>query len=96
MKILLVDDSTTMRRILKNTLTKAGYSEVIEAEHGKAALEVLEKEKADLVLLDWNMPVMNGLELLKAMKARTMQNPREGINTNRSPTIPGILRTRLE
>jgi len=69
MKILLVDDSQTMRRILKNTLTKAGYSEVLEAENGKDALEVLNSKKPDLVLLDWNMPVMNGLEMLKAAKA---------------------------
>jgi len=69
MQILLVDDSQTMRRILKNTLTKAGYNGVLEAENGKEGLEILKEKKPDLVLLDWNMPVMNGLEFLKAAKA---------------------------
>ena len=69
MKILLVDDSSTMRRIQKNTLASLGYSDVIEAEDGADALEKL-RQNADvqLVLMDWNMPNMTGIESLKAIK----------------------------
>ncbi len=69
MKILLVDDSTTMRRIQKNTLEKLGYTEVMEAGDGQEAIASLKKCKVDLVLMDWNMPNMNGLDALKAIKA---------------------------
>jgi len=68
-KILLVDDSTTMRRIQKNTLEKLGYTEVMEAGDGQEAIASLKKCKVDLVLMDWNMPNMNGLDALKAIKA---------------------------
>ncbi len=70
MKILLVDDSSTMRRIQKNTLSSLGYTEIVEAEDGADALEKL-RENADvaLVLMDWNMPNMTGIESLKAIKS---------------------------
>jgi len=70
MKILLVDDSSTMRRIQANTLNSLGYADLVQAEDGADALKKL-KENPDvkLVLLDWNMPNMNGLECLKAIKA---------------------------
>lgn len=70
MKILLVDDSSTMRRIQSNTLNSLGYSDLVQAEDGADALKKL-KENPDvkLVLLDWNMPNMNGLDCLKAIKA---------------------------
>ncbi len=70
MKILLVDDSSTMRRIQMNTLKSLGYEEVVQAEDGQDALNKL-KENPDvrLVLLDWNMPNMNGIDCLKAIKA---------------------------
>jgi two-component system, chemotaxis family, chemotaxis protein CheY len=70
MKILLVDDSNTMRRIQCNTLKQIGYEDVIQAEDGQDALQKL-KENTDvsLVLLDWNMPNMNGIDCLKAIKA---------------------------
>lgn len=70
MKILLVDDSSTMRRIQANTLNSLGYSDLVQAEDGADALKKL-KENPDvkLVLLDWNMPNMNGLDCLKAIKA---------------------------
>jgi two-component system, chemotaxis family, chemotaxis protein CheY len=69
MKILAVDDFPTMRRIVKTLLRQLGYTNVAEAEDGQAALTKLQQEKFDLVLLDWNMPKMTGLELLKAMRA---------------------------
>lgn len=68
-KILVVDDFATMRRILKNNLKQLGFSNILEAEDGCLALEELKKEKADLIISDWNMPNMTGLELLKAVRS---------------------------
>jgi two-component system, chemotaxis family, chemotaxis protein CheY len=70
-KILIVDDFATMRRILKNILKKIGFTQIIEADDGSNALKVLEKEKVDLVISDWNMPKMTGIEFLKAVRANT-------------------------
>ena len=70
MKILLVDDSSTMRRIQANTLNSLGYNDLVQAEDGADALKKLkENPDVNLVLLDWNMPNMNGLDCLKAIKA---------------------------
>ena len=72
-KILIVDDSSTMRRIIKNVLKKLGFKadDFMEAENGKVALDIWNKEKdnIDLILLDWNMPEMNGYDFLKAVRA---------------------------
>ncbi len=68
MRLLVVDDSSTMRRILKNSLKAVGYDDVLEAENGENALARLQVEKVDLVITDWNMPVMSGLELVAAMR----------------------------
>lgn len=62
--VLVVDDSPTMRRIIKNTLERIGYTQSIEAENGKEALDLLNNNPVELLLTDWNMPVMNGLELV--------------------------------
>ena len=70
-KILIVDDFATMRRILKNILKKIGFTQIIEADDGSNALKVLEKERVDLVISDWNMPKMTGIEFLKAVRANT-------------------------
>lgn len=69
MKVLVVDDFATMRRIVKNILTQLGYKNVIEADDGTTALDVLKAEKIDLIISDWNMPKMTGLDLLKAVRA---------------------------
>ena len=69
MKILVVDDFATMRRILKNVLKEIGFSNTSEAENGRHALRELKKNKYDLILCDWNMPEMSGLELLKQIRA---------------------------
>jgi len=70
MKILLVDDSSTMRRIQANTLNSLGYNDLVQAEDGADAIKKLrENPDVKLVLLDWNMPNMNGLDCLKAVKA---------------------------
>ena len=68
LKILIVDDSPTMRRILANTVQKAGYSNVQEAEDGKDALAKLMAGDFELLMTDWNMPNMTGLELSKAVR----------------------------
>ncbi|MDB5051674.1 MAG: hypothetical protein JWO30_4745 [Fibrobacteres bacterium] len=69
MRILLVDDSSTMRRIERNTLEKLGHTDVTEAEDGADALKKLAAGKFDLILMDWNMPNMTGIEALKKIKA---------------------------
>ena len=69
MKILTVDDFSTMRRIIRNMLRQLGYSNIVEAEDGVEALSLLQREKVDFVISDWNMPNMNGLDLLKAIRA---------------------------
>ncbi len=69
MKILVVDDFSTMRRIIKNLLKQLGYSNVDEAEDGSQALTRLKSEKYEFIVSDWNMPNMTGLELLQAVRA---------------------------
>ena len=69
MKVLIVDDFATMRRILKNILKQIGLKNISEADNGKAALKELKQEKFDLILCDWNMPEMPGIELLNQVRA---------------------------
>ena len=69
MKILLVDDSSTMRRIQKNTLNTIGLTDVEEAEDGEQAVSKALAGNYDLILMDWNMPKMTGIEALKKMKS---------------------------
>lgn len=68
MKFLVVDDSPTMRRIVINALRGFGYDDLLEAADGNEAIAKLEAEKVDFVITDWNMPVMNGLELTKQIR----------------------------
>jgi two-component system chemotaxis response regulator CheY len=70
MKILVVDDFATMRRIITNVLRQIGFENIVEAEDGTKALQVLEQEAIDFVVTDWNMPEMSGLDLLKAIRSR--------------------------
>ncbi len=67
-KVLVVDDFATMRRIIKGVLRQMGLDKIVEAEDGSIALETLKKEEIGLIVSDWNMPNMSGLELLKAVK----------------------------
>lgn len=69
MRFLVVDDSPTMRRIVINALKSFGYTEVVEAGDGQEGLEQLNKNEVDFVITDWNMPVMSGLELTKAIRS---------------------------
>jgi two-component system, chemotaxis family, chemotaxis protein CheY len=67
-KILIVDDFNTMRKVVRNLLKQVGYEDIVEAEDGVMALKALKSQKIDVVVSDWNMPNMSGLELLKAVR----------------------------
>jgi len=69
MKFLVVDDFSTMRRIVRNLLKELGYTNAEEAEDGIVALNMLRANKFDFVVSDWNMPNMTGIELLKNIRA---------------------------
>lgn len=69
MKFLVVDDFSTMRRIIRNLLKELGYNNVEEAEDGNMALAKLNREPYDFIVSDWNMPGMDGLQLLQAVRA---------------------------
>ncbi len=68
-KVLVVDDFATMRRILKNILKQLGFTNIVEADDGTTAWEALEGQSIDLIISDWNMPKMTGLDLLKKVRA---------------------------
>lgn len=68
-KILVVDDFSTMRRIIKNLLRDLGFTNVDEADDGKTALPILQQGTVDFLITDWNMPEMTGIDLLKAVRA---------------------------
>ena len=69
MKFLVVDDFSTMRRIVRNLLKELGFTNVDEAEDGVVALQKLKSERFDFIVSDWNMPNMTGIDLLKAIRA---------------------------
>jgi two-component system chemotaxis response regulator CheY len=70
LKLLVVDDSSTMRRIIKNTLARLGYKDVLEGEDGEQGWATLDANPdIDMLITDWNMPNMNGLELVKKVRA---------------------------
>ncbi len=68
MRVLVVDDFSTMRRIVKNILKQLEFNNVVDADDGTTAWEILNKDKIDFVISDWNMPKMSGLELLKKVR----------------------------
>jgi len=68
-KILVVDDMSTMRRIVKNIMKQLGFANVEEAENGEEALIKLRADSFGFIISDWNMPVMTGIELLRAVRA---------------------------
>jgi two-component system, chemotaxis family, chemotaxis protein CheY len=72
MKILIVDDSAMMRTLIKRTIEEhdeAGTIEIVDASNGQDALEIVEHQKVDLVLVDWNMPVVDGLGFVRRVRA---------------------------
>ena len=82
MKILIVDDSSTMRRIIGNVVQQLGVpkDDFDEAEDGVVAWKLLQEKKYDVILTDWNMPNMNGLELVKKIRS-------EGSSHKTTPTV---------
>ncbi|MEJ6121201.1 chemotaxis response regulator CheY [Vibrio sp. 2-Bac 85] len=68
MKILIVDDFSTMRRIIKNLLRDLGFTNTYEADDGHTALPMLKSGNFDFVVTDWNMPIMQGIDLLKKIR----------------------------
>ena len=86
MKILLVDDSRTIRNIQKNTLATMGHTDVLEAADGVEALAVLAETKADLVLVDWNMPNMDGITLIKKVRETDKALPMIMVTTEAEKT----------
>ena len=69
MKILIVDDFSTMRRIIKNLLRDLGFNNTQEADDGNSALPMLQNGNFDFLVTDWNMPGMTGIDLLKAVRS---------------------------
>jgi two-component system, chemotaxis family, chemotaxis protein CheY len=82
MKFLIVDDSATMRRILMNTLKKIGHDQFVEAENGEQALQKFKEGGVDVIITDWNMPVMNGLDLILAVRKYNPNVPILMVTTN--------------
>lgn len=72
--ILIVDDFPTMRRILKRHLTSFGFSQILEADNGRVAWETLNRDPVDLVICDWDMPEMNGPQLLEKIRSHVTMN----------------------
>ena len=68
MNVLVVDDFSTMRRIVKNILRQLGFENILEADDGMSALDVLRSQRVDFIVSDWNMPRFSGIELLKAVR----------------------------
>ncbi|MBX9655323.1 response regulator [bacterium] len=75
MKFMLVDDSSTMRKIQRRTLERLGFGEIIEAEDGEEALRLLPDANPDILITDWNMPNINGLELVKQIRQTDQKLP---------------------
>ena len=69
MRVLIVDDFSTMRRIIKNILRQIGFTNVVEADDGTTAWDILNKDKIEFIISDWNMPQMTGIELLRKVRS---------------------------
>ena len=89
MKILVADDSRVMRQIVVRTLRQAGYgsAEVVEAENGADALAKVATEQPDIVLSDWNMPEMTGIDFLRSLRAGGDQRPFGFVTSEGSPAM---------
>jgi two-component system chemotaxis response regulator CheY len=89
MKILVADDSKVMRQIVTRTLRQAGYTghDLVEAENGRQALQAIQVERPDLVLSDWNMPEMTGIELLRALRGSGDEIPFGFVTSEGSPEM---------
>lgn len=89
MKILIVDDSSAMRKIIQRSLRLAGLEghQVVEADNGATALELIRSDSPDLVLSDWNMPQLSGLELLQTLRSEGRKVPFGFITTESTPDM---------
>jgi two-component system chemotaxis response regulator CheY len=89
MKILIADDSRVMRQIVTRTLRQAGFDghDLVEASDGQEAFDTAVKEKPDLVLSDWNMPHMTGVELLRSLRASGVQVPFGFVTSEGTPEM---------
>ena len=89
MKILVADDSRVMRQIVIRTLRQAGFDDhdIVEAEDGRDAYDKVQTEKPDLVLSDWNMPNMTGLECLEALRSSGSAVPFGFVTSEGSPEM---------
>jgi two-component system, chemotaxis family, chemotaxis protein CheY len=92
MKVLIVDDFATMRKIVRNILKQIGFEDISEAEDGNAALQVLKNDTIGLVVTDWNMPNMTGLDLLRNIR----QDPKLGQTPVLMVTAEGLKENVLE
>lgn len=92
MRILVVDDSRVMRQIVIRTLRQAGYDghELIEAGNGAEALDLVQSQAPDLVLSDWNMPEMTGIELLRALRSTNQHVPFGFVTSEGTPEMRTI------
>jgi len=75
MKVLVVDDSAVMRKVLMDALLKSGIHNIGQAPNGAAALKAIENGNFDLILMDWNMPKMDGVQAVKEIRARGINTP---------------------
>ena len=91
MKVMLVDDSNTMRRIQKNVIEQVGITDIAEAADGKDAYEKLSENPVDIILLDWNMPNMDGITFLKAIRSMEKFNAIKVIMCTSESEKPKIL-----
>jgi two-component system, chemotaxis family, chemotaxis protein CheY len=89
MKILIADDSRAMRMIVTRTLRQAGMGghDLVEAENGRDALDKIKEEPPDLVLSDWNMPEMTGIDLLRALRGNGIEIPFCFVTSEGSPEM---------
>jgi len=81
-KILVVDDSATMRRIVINSLSTLGYTEIVEADNGASALKKLGQGGVEMIITDWNMPEMDGLEFVQTVRTGNPHIPILMVTTN--------------
>jgi len=89
MRILIVDDSRAMRMIVTRTLRQAGFNghDIVEATNGQEALNAIETDNPDLVLSDWNMPEMTGIELLTRLRTSGCEVPFGFVTSETSPAM---------
>jgi two-component system chemotaxis response regulator CheY len=88
-KILIVDDSRVMRQIVVRTLRQAGLGghDIIEADNGKAGFDAVVQHRPELVLSDWNMPEMSGIDMLRALRAAGLDVPLAFVTSEGSPEM---------